>query len=119
MAGRLAVGLALVCAGLVSCSNAPGDGVTVSPSQVALAPRGTVTFTATVSSAAAVAVTWSVQETGGGTVDASGFYTAPGSAGTFHVVATSAADPSKSGSAIVTVSVPASLTVSSTSLPPP
>ena len=42
-------------------------------------------------------VTWSVQEgAAGGSVDASGRYTAPGTPGTFHVVATSVADASKS-----------------------
>jgi len=48
-------------------------------------------------------VTWSVQESGGGTVDGTGSYTAPGTAGAYHVVATSVADTSRSGSALVTV----------------
>jgi sugar lactone lactonase YvrE len=45
-------------------------------------------------------VTWSVPEAGGGTVDASGNYTAPMSSGTFHVVATAGG---KTASATVTV----------------
>jgi hypothetical protein len=49
------------------------------------------------------AVTWSVLETGGGSVDSSGHYTAPGIAGTYHVVATNVADTSKSDAATVTV----------------
>ncbi len=55
------------------------------------------------SALANTAVTWSVLEAGGGLVDSTGLYTAPGSTGTFHVVATSVADPAISGSAVVTV----------------
>src|SRR5262249_154480 len=65
-----------------------------------------LTFSAMVTGTVAgqsTAVTWSVQEAGGGTVDGSGHYTAPASAGTFHVIATSVADPTKKGSATVTV----------------
>lgn len=39
-------------------------------------------------------VSWSVQESGGGAIDASGQYVAPMTQGTFHVVATSNADGS-------------------------
>ena len=54
---------------------------------------------------------WSVQEgSAGGTVDQAGNYTAPGVAGTFHVVATSQADTSKSAVATVTVAGAARLT---------
>ena len=52
-------------------------------------------------------VTWSLAEAAGGTVDANGLYTAPRGPGTFHVVATSVADPSHSIAAAVTVIVPA------------
>jgi len=51
-------------------------------------------------------VLWSVVETGGGVVSGSGLYTAPGAAGTYHVVATSAADTTKTSSATVTVTAP-------------
>jgi hypothetical protein len=50
-------------------------------------------------------VTWSVVEAAGGTVSAAGLYTAPGAAGSFHVKATSAADPTKSAQAAVIVAV--------------
>ena len=50
------------------------------------------------------AVSWSVQEgAAGGSISATGVYTAPGTPNTYHVVATSQADPTKSGSATITV----------------
>ncbi len=84
----------------------PVISVTISPQVASTTTGGALTFTATVSGTGAgqsTAVTWSVQESGGGTVDGSGHYTAPGTTGTFHVVATSVADPSKSAAATVTV----------------
>jgi hypothetical protein len=49
-------------------------------------------------------VTWAVSEgAAGGTIDTSGEYTAPSFSGTFHVVATSVADPRRSATATVTV----------------
>lgn len=80
--------------------------VAVTPSQVDVAPSATVAFAAVVTGTANTNVTWNVQEVDGGTVDAAGLYTAPGSAGTFHVVATSSADPTKQGAATVTVTAP-------------
>jgi hypothetical protein len=63
------------------------------------------TFTATVSGTSNTGVTWSIQEGGaGGTIDAGGKYTAPSTPGTYHVVATSMADPTKSVMITVTVS---------------
>ena len=51
--------------------------------------------------------TWMVQEAGGGTIDADGTYHAPATPGTYHLVATSTADPGKSASATIeVVSVP-------------
>ncbi|HEY6372331.1 MAG TPA: kelch repeat-containing protein, partial [Candidatus Sulfotelmatobacter sp.] len=50
------------------------------------------------------AVTWSVQESAGGTIDSTGLYTAPqNSTGTFHVVAASQANSASVGIATVTV----------------
>ncbi|MFT3914245.1 MAG: hypothetical protein QM704_09040 [Anaeromyxobacteraceae bacterium] len=64
----------------------------------------TVQFTATVTGATNKAVTWSVQEGAtGGTVSAAGLYTAPDGAGTYHVIATAAADTTKKVTATVTV----------------
>ncbi len=85
----------------------PAIAVTISPQTASAGTAGSLQFMATVTGTTAgqsTAVTWSVQETGGGSVDASGHYTAPGTAGTYHVVATSVADTSKSDTATVTSS---------------
>jgi hypothetical protein len=80
-------------------------GVTVSPSGAPVDVCGTQTFTATVVGTTNTAVTWSVQEgASGGTITAAGVYTAPSTPGTYHVVATSQADATASGTATVTVS---------------
>jgi len=55
-------------------------------------------------------VTWTIQEAAAGTIDATGLYVAPGTAGTYHVVATSVADPTKSATAAVTVTAPSGAT---------
>lgn len=116
----------LILAG-AGCAGAPGGtALTVSPASVTLPPNGSASFTAAASvpaAAQAPAVTWSVQEgNGGGTVDATGKYIAPAAPGTFHVVATSVDDASKSGVATVTVSLPtispaAAMTLISRSVP--
>ncbi len=87
-------------------------GVTVSPAVATVPPGAVQQFSATVSPGGAnQAVTWGVSGTGCsgescGTIDASGKYTAPPTPPdppTVSVTATSAVDPSKSGSASVTV----------------
>jgi hypothetical protein len=78
--------------------------VAASPAVVTLAPGGTQTFTATVSNATDTSVTWSVAEgSAGGGVTAAGVYTAPATAGTYHVVATSVQDHTASAMATVNV----------------
>jgi hypothetical protein len=97
--------------GLGAC--APGGqmpmsvSVAVTPGQASIQPQSGFAFTATVIGAPVTNVTWSVSEAGGGTIDAGGYYTAPSSSGTFHVVATSIADPSRKGTAAVSVSTAA------------
>src|SRR5512137_599158 len=66
-----------------------GVEVQVAPSSATMAAGETLAFTALVTGTANTQVTWSLQETGGGTVSQSGLYTAPATAGTYHVVATS------------------------------
>ncbi len=66
--------------------------VTVTPSYLGLLPGGTQTFTTTVAGTNNQAVTWTVVETGGGSITAAGLYTAPNSNSTFHVRARSQAD---------------------------
>src|SRR5436190_1118037 len=106
------VGFALVAA---ACGKNSSQGVTVviSPRTATVVAGATQQFTATVTGTTNHAVTWSVQEgASGGTVSNNGLYTAPSSSGTFHVIATSAADSSKSAAATVTVNAPVAVTVS-------
>jgi hypothetical protein len=77
--------------------------VTVTPAIITLHPGGNQSFSATVVGLTDTAVTWSIQEAGGGLITNSGFYTAPSATGFYHVVATSVADTTRNGSAIVTV----------------
>jgi len=80
--------------------------VTVTPATVGLHPDQTLTFSATVNGTTDTSVIWSVEEAGGGTIDAvTGFYTAPATLGTYHVRATSVADPTKSATATVRVTL--------------
>lgn len=105
---------ALALAGLAACSagkvepaaataSAQGVNVEVQPPSATLGVGGTVQFAAVVTGTINASVTWRVQEGTGGTVDAGGFYTAPSAAGTYHVVATSVADGSRTATATVTV----------------
>ncbi len=88
----------------------PTISVTVSPISVTLQPGQTQQYSATVTGSANTNVTWSAT---GGTISASGLYTAGQTTGNFSVTATSAADTSKSA----TVSV--HIAQSSTAAPPP
>jgi len=64
----------------------------------------TVQFAAQVTGNTNTQVTWTLQEgSAGGSVTSTGLYTAPLTAGTYHVVATSQADPTKAATAAVTV----------------
>jgi acyl-coenzyme A thioesterase PaaI-like protein len=82
-------------------------GVSVTPVLVYLWPGTSETFKAQVTGLGDTSVSWSVLEgSAGGTVSSSGAYTAPSGPGTYHVVATSVADPSKSASASVVVTAP-------------
>jgi hypothetical protein len=77
-------------------------GVTVLPASSTLLTGGTQQFTATVANASNTAVTWTAT---GGTISSAGLFTAGTMAGSFTVTATSVQDPSRSGSATVTVTV--------------
>lgn len=92
--------------GGMTSTGAPG--LSISPKMTTASLSGHVKFTATVTGLSNTAVTWAIREGAmGGTIDESGLYSAPDSSGTFHVVATSSADASKSDSATVSVSAPA------------
>ena len=78
--------------------------VAVSPAAAVVQAGQAVQLSAGVSGSSDMAVSWSVAEgSSGGAVNASGLYTAPFAGGTFHVVATSHADPARSFVASVTV----------------
>jgi len=77
--------------------------VSVSPTSAQVQAGATQTFTAVVTNSADQRVTWSVVESGGGSITSAGVYTAPATAGTYHVVATSVADSRRSATAEVVV----------------
>jgi hypothetical protein len=75
--------------------------VTVSPASTSATLSGTLQFTATVQGAASdKSVTWKASL---GTITSSGLYTAPAKAGTDSVTATSNADSSQSGTAVISI----------------
>ncbi len=78
--------------------------VAISPTTVSLAESAQQQFTDTVTNGCGNGVTWKVREGAtGGEISTAGLYTAPATAGTFHVVVTSVADPTQSATATVTV----------------
>ncbi|MBK8726817.1 MAG: immunoglobulin domain-containing protein [Holophagaceae bacterium] len=81
--------------------------VSASPATANLLVGNAQQFSATVAGSPDTAVTWSVQEAGGGSITAGGLYTAPASVSVsptvFHVVATAHADPSRTAMAAVSV----------------
>jgi hypothetical protein len=75
----------------------------ISPSSDTVARKGARQFVFTMNGGRADA-TWAVEEgAAGGTITASGLYTAPDIPGTYHLTATSVADPSKNATASVSV----------------
>jgi len=104
----LAVGMLSACSGgsASSTNNSPPViAVNISPASSLMDQGATLQFSATVSGSSNHAVAWSIQEgSGGGSISQSGLYTAPAAAMEVHLVATSVADPSKSSTALVTVS---------------
>lgn len=85
----------------------PTVAVAVTPGSATVPVGTSQQFSATVTGSSNTAVTWAVQESDGGTIDAAGNYTAPMKSGSFHVVATSQADTSKSANVGVSVTAPA------------
>ena len=113
----------------VVVSSTPPVSVTVTPSSATLLPGQQQNFVATVTNASNTAVTWYVDGTAGGTsaagtITTSGLYTAPQSSGSHVVMAISAQDSTRNGSANVTVAAAAGVTAdfgsrSGTSFPVP
>ena len=90
--------------------------VTVTPNSSTVLRGQTQSFAAKVTGTTNSAVTWSVQEPSGGTIDSTGLYTAPlDTSGTFHVVATSRANAAVQGIAAVAVQL-SQLTISPTAV---
>jgi len=82
--------------------------VAISPTTVSLAESAQQQFTDTVTNGCGNGVTWKVVEgAAGGKITTAGLYTAPATAGTFHVKVTSVADPTQSATATVTVTAAA------------
>lgn len=91
----------------ISLTATPSVGVTVSPATASLTPGQTQQFGATVTNSTSTGVTWSITPATG-TIDQTGLYTAPATisvSSKVTVTATSAVDPSKSGTASVTLNV--------------
>jgi hypothetical protein len=76
--------------------------LTVTPTTATLQTNGSQQFNATLDGSAP-SVNWSVQEAGGGTVTPAGLYTAPATPGTYHLIATLAANSAVAGTATITV----------------
>jgi hypothetical protein len=99
-----AIGALTGCGGGGGGSSPATIVVTVTPATITVMPGKTQAFAATVTNTANTAVTWSIQEgTIGGTITDAGKYAAPATEGTYHVVATSKVDGSKTGVGTVTV----------------
>jgi hypothetical protein len=94
-----------LAAAVATINVTPPPSVKVTPSPVALQQGKSQQFTAAVTSPPGgnSAVTWSVQEANGGSINSTGVYVAPNLAGSFHVIATLVADTTVSGSATITV----------------
>jgi hypothetical protein len=106
ISGMVSVVLLAGCGGGSSSTQNPVVTVTVSPFLANVVQGGTQNFVAVVMGTSNAAVTWSVQEGAkGGSITSTGLYTAPNAAGSFHVIATSQADPAKSAMAIAAVPV--------------
>ncbi len=85
----------------------PTVAINITPQGASIVAGNSLQFVASITGSTDVGVTWSVAESGGGIVNTTGLYTTPATAGTYHVVAASQADTSKTATAAVTVSAPA------------
>jgi hypothetical protein len=83
--------------------------ISVSPGTANIQTGGQQQFTASVFGTSNTGVAWKAT---GGTVTTTGLYTAPSTAGTYTVTATSAADSTKSASSTITVSQPTQVLIS-------
>jgi hypothetical protein len=77
--------------------------ISISPSSIAIRLGDTLQFDASVSGSSDTTVTWSIQESSGGSISNTGLYLAPTTDGVYHIVATAHADPTKQATATVNV----------------
>lgn len=85
----------------------PGIAVRIIPEAISIETGETFRFQASVTGTADASVSWTVQQGPlGGSIDTAGAYTAPDRPGSYDVIATSRADPSKSARATVAVTAP-------------
>jgi hypothetical protein len=96
---------------VINATVTPVVSVSISPNNTSTTTSGKVQFAAAVTGSTNTAVTWSVAA-GGGTVSISGLFTAPSTAGTASVVATSVADPRSSALADVIINAPVTVLLS-------
>jgi hypothetical protein len=90
----------------------PPTSVSIAPTEATLLPNESFAFEAAVIGTSDKGVLWTIDEgTAGGSITPDGIYTAPNSEGTFHIRATSQADPSQVVSATVTVNSAATVSV--------
>lgn len=78
-------------------------GVSITPGAVVLPPGGSQSFTSKVDGVVDQTVTWSILESGGGTISQGGSYTAPGVPGTYTIQAVSTGNPALANQVQVTV----------------
>lgn len=94
-------GAALFCAMLLliaGCSSGGGNALSIKTSSGSVTPDGSITLYAS------KAVTWSIEESNGGSITSAGVYTAPAFSGSYHVQATTVATPAQQAVYAVTVS---------------
>ena len=110
---------------VVTAPPTSGVALGVMPSVIQVAAGLPMQFTAQVTGSPDTSVVWSIREGAtGGSISATGIYTAPATSGTYHVVAASHANPLETGTAAVTVtsltapviSVPTYVTANATGL---
>ena len=94
------------CSGGGSTTSSAPVSISISGASSPLNTGASRTFTATVMNSSNTGVSWSVVETGGGSITSTGTYTAPSLPGTYMVRATAQANSSATATAAVPVVIP-------------
>ena len=119
---RLRLSPAVLLFALAACSGsqatapaAASIAVTIDPPTTTMDACQSVPFKGLVTGTVDQGLVWSVREgQAGGTVSPAGVYTAPATSGTYHVVASSVADPARTAESAVVVGPEKVLTVAVT-----